>query len=130
VIDCKDCDSEIEDRALYIYTSGTTGLPKAANITITVCGVEPLVCRHDETGPADQNLIAYPCIRAAGWWRPVRCGQRRLGGYTGKNPAVTFVHIVIGMHSSNISELCRLLLHAPTQPSETRTNSAVVRAMA
>jgi fatty-acyl-CoA synthase len=114
----------IEDRALLIYTSGTTGLPKAANISHhRLLNWSLWFGGMMDTRPSDRMYDCLPMYHSVGGI--VAIGALLVNGGSvlirEKFSASQFWDDVTRFDCTlfqYIGELCRYLLHAPTQPRE------------
>jgi fatty-acyl-CoA synthase len=116
----------IDDRALYVYTSGTTGMPKAAKIS----HYRLMVWTHwfagmMNTGPHDRMYNCLPMYHSIGG--AVATGAVLVNGGSvairEKFSASSFWDDIARFDCTlfqYIGELCRYLLHAPSNRNETR----------
>ena len=116
----------IEDRALYIYTSGTTGMPKAANVNhyrvmLAALGFSGVMA----TRASDRMYDCLPMYHSTGGLVAIGALLVKGGSVVIRDTfsATAFWDDVV-RHDCTlfqyVGELCRYLLHAPPQPSETR----------
>ena len=116
----------IEDRALYIYTSGTTGMPKAANVNhyrvmLAALGFSGVMA----TRAGDRMYDCLPMYHSTGGLVAIGALLVNGGSVVIRDTfsASAFWDDVV-RHDCTlfqyVGELCRYLLHALPQPSETR----------
>jgi fatty-acyl-CoA synthase len=118
--------ASLEDRALCIYTSGTTGLPKAANIShFRLMQWTHWFAGLLDTGPTDRLYDCLPMYHSIGG--VVAPGAVLVAGgavvLRERFSASTFWHDIVLERCTlfqYIGELCRYLLQAPADPSETQ----------
>ena len=115
-----------EDRALYIYTSGTTGLPKAANINhyrlmLASYGFSAIM----NTKATDRMYDCLPMYHTVGG--VVATGGVLVNGGSvvirDKFSAHEFWNDIVRWDCTlfqYIGELCRYLIHMPTNPNEAK----------
>ena len=115
----------LDSTALYIYTSGTTGLPKAAKVShYRVMQWSHWFAGLMDTGPGDRMFNCLPLYHSVGG--VVACGATLVGGgavvIRGRFSAADFWRDVREERCTlfqYIGELCRYLLNAPQQATET-----------
>jgi fatty-acyl-CoA synthase len=116
----------IEDHALYIYTSGTTGMPKAANVNhyrvmLASCAFAGVM----DTRPMDRMYDCLPMYHTVGGLVATGAVLLRGGSVVirEKFSAHEFWDDVVRYECTlfqYIGELCRYLVHSPSNPNETR----------
>jgi fatty-acyl-CoA synthase len=116
----------IEDHALYIYTSGTTGMPKAANVNhyrvmLASCAFAGVM----DTRPTDRMYDCLPMYHTVGGLVATGAVLLRGGSVVirEKFSAHEFWDDVVRHECTlfqYIGELCRYLVHSPSNPNETR----------
>jgi len=115
----------IEDRALYVYTSGTTGYPKAANIShYRLMNWSHWFAGMMDTRPSDRMYDCLPMYHSIGGIAAIGSVLVKGGSVVirQKFSASQFWHDIARWNCTlfqYIGELCRYLLHAPPNLSET-----------